>query len=388
MSKPVQSPPREKCRVAWSRLNAICPYFTMFPLDFPLDVLAANARDGEWVLDPFCGRGTTNFAARLLGLPTIGIDSSPVAVALSQAKLVSTSVAEIMAVARRILDETPDPEDVPSGEFWELAYHGRVLRDLCRIREGLQRDSNSPARIALRAIILGALHGPQSKSGLSYFSNQAPRTYAPKPAYSVRFWREHSLLPKEVDVLEVIRIRAQRYYGEPLPEARGRILFGDSRDPVVKSSLLGVLGTHTRGFSWVITSPPYYGMRTYIPDQWLRNWFLGGPPTVDYSCTGQLSHSSVEGFCQELNDVWRTIEETSNPDAALIVRFGCINSKKIDPREIIERSLCGTGWSIRRITPAGVARKGRRQANHFSRVPPAPPLEFDVYACLSRGGSA
>ena len=44
-------------------------------------------------------------------------------------------------------------------------------------------------------------------------------------------------------------------------------------------------------FDWVITSPPYYGMRTYIPDQWLRNWFVGGPDAVDYTNRDQVVHS-------------------------------------------------------------------------------------------------
>lgn len=77
---------------AKGRLNAICPYFTMFPLEFPLGVLR-DATPGQLVVDPFCGRGTTNYAARTLGLPSIGVDSSPVAVALSQAKLANTSLA-------------------------------------------------------------------------------------------------------------------------------------------------------------------------------------------------------------------------------------------------------------------------------------------------------
>ena len=40
-------------------LNSVCPYYTMFPLDFPLARLA-GASTGDWVLDPFCGRGSTN----------------------------------------------------------------------------------------------------------------------------------------------------------------------------------------------------------------------------------------------------------------------------------------------------------------------------------------
>ena len=47
------------------RLNSVCPYFTMFPLTFPYKVLI-NAKRTDIVCDQFCGRGTTNFAARLL----------------------------------------------------------------------------------------------------------------------------------------------------------------------------------------------------------------------------------------------------------------------------------------------------------------------------------
>src|SRR5947207_3324480 len=87
-------------------LNAICPYYTMFPLDFPRRILK-TAREGDWVLDPFCGRGSTNFAARLCGLGSIGIDSNPVAVAIARAKLVSVSPAALVITCRNILENQP-----------------------------------------------------------------------------------------------------------------------------------------------------------------------------------------------------------------------------------------------------------------------------------------
>src|SRR5271168_5332899 len=68
------------------RLNGLAPYYTMFPLRFPFEALA-NAKPGEYVLDPFCGRGTTVLAARLRGLPSFGVDSNPVAGAIAAAKL-------------------------------------------------------------------------------------------------------------------------------------------------------------------------------------------------------------------------------------------------------------------------------------------------------------
>lgn len=186
----------------------------MFPLAFPYGILKSHAKLGEWVADPFCGRGTTNYAGRILNLPSIGIDSSPVAVAISEAKLVNTSPKSVVKAAARILDSCLEHTEIPEGEFWSCAFHPNVLHTLCRLREGLLVECRSQARKALRAIILGALHGPRPKTKASYFSNQMPRTYAPKPRYAVKFWKNHSLKPEQIDVLQIIEERAVRYYSE------------------------------------------------------------------------------------------------------------------------------------------------------------------------------
>mgnify|MGYP002348451527 FL=1 len=196
-------------------LNGICPYFTMFPLTFPLAILTRHGRQGDSVLDPFCGRGTTLYAARLRGMAACGLDSNPVAVAISRAKLANVAPVQMVRAAARILRKSVEPIEVPDGEFWRLAFSPAVLRDLCRLRQELLTDCRSDARRALRAIILGALHGPLTKTTPSYFSNQCPRTFAPKPAYAVRFWKTRRLLPPRVDVLGVIQRRAERFYAEP-----------------------------------------------------------------------------------------------------------------------------------------------------------------------------
>src|SRR5690349_2261633 len=79
----------------WLRLNAVCPYYTMFPLDFPLGQLRLYP-DARRVLDPFCGRGTTLYAARLTGRQAVGIDINPVAVAIARAKTVQASAAAVV----------------------------------------------------------------------------------------------------------------------------------------------------------------------------------------------------------------------------------------------------------------------------------------------------
>jgi hypothetical protein len=154
-----------------TQLNAVCPYFTMYPLDFPLRVLPSEPKSQSWVFDPFCGRGTTNFAARLKGLPSVGFDSSPVAAAIASAKLVNTDFESVVKCAESILYDAPDPVNVPNDTFRTWAFSITTLVQLCRIREALARDNTGPERQMLTAIVLGALHGPRCKTVSSYCSN-------------------------------------------------------------------------------------------------------------------------------------------------------------------------------------------------------------------------
>jgi hypothetical protein len=359
-----------------TRLNGISPYFTMFPLDFPFGILQRYARDGDWVLDPFCGRGTTNYAARLLGLPSVGIDSNPVAAASAAAKLVNVSPSAIVRAAEEILETVAEPRIVPQGEFWQWAFHADTLSLICRLREGISADCRSDARTALRAIILGALHGPRPKSRPAYFSNQAQRTYAPKPNYAVKFWKDRNLAPEAVDVIRIIEERAHRFYGSETTTARGSIRLGDSRCPGAFADCPDV------GFTWVITSPPYFGMRTYLPDQWLRLWFLGGPDRVEYSQDGQIEHRGPVRFIEELRHVWNLVGDVSAVGAHLVVRFGGINDRKVDPMVLLNESLKETRWVIDGCETAGSSAKGRRQALHFAHCRSQPIEEHDLWTTL------
>jgi hypothetical protein len=355
-------------------LNSICPYFTMYPLDFPLRVLASESRKNKWVYDPFCGRGTTNLAARLNGMPSVGIDSSPVAAAIAKAKVVEASVKSVVDCATQILSDARDPEDIPKGQFWKWAYNGTTLYQICQFREELLRDCGSSRRKILRAIVLGALHGPRCKTQPSYFSNQCPRTFAPKPAYAVRYWKQRKLKPPKVDILAIIRKRAERFLSVALPMPDGMVFQRDSRK-WIDSSFEGL-------FSWVITSPPYYGMRTYIPDQWLRYWFVGGPSTVDYSSRPKdMQHSSPEDFSKQLRSVWLNAARMSKDDAKLVCRFGGIHDRQQDCIEILKSSFRDSGWKLATIKNAGSALDGRRQATQFGTDQKKHPRkEYDVYA--------
>ncbi|MCL1034970.1 DNA methyltransferase [Elizabethkingia anophelis] len=359
------------------RLNTICPYFTMFPLSFPYRVLQKTKKT-DVVYDPFCGRGTTNFAARLLGLNSYGIDSNPIAHAVAQSKLQHVDQNQIYSRCVDILEEH-DPIDIPQGDFWELAYHPNTLINICKLRNYfINEELLDDIDISLRALILGILHGPKMKTQPSYLSNQMPRTFSTKPNYSIQYWRKNMLMPSEVNLLDLVERRSKYIFNEhQLKKVDGAILLGDSRS---------LTNTFENKITRVITSPPYYGMSTYEQDQWLRNWFLGGSSQVDYTNQAQLKHGSESVFVNDLAKVWANTAPKCMPDAKLIIRFGALPSKsKKTPRELIKESLeiADCGWKISSIRSAGEPKSANRQANQFKGTTGNYVEEIDVYATLN-----
>jgi hypothetical protein len=346
-------------------LNAICPYFTMFPLEYPLGVLKQYVKDLPVVMDPFCGRGTTLFAGRKLGLAARGIDSSPIAVAVARAKLADVNKAKSLELAKRYVEEHANA-DVPDNAFFRAAFHADVLQKICAIREGLlrvQRDTDTA--VILRAAMLGCLHGPLSKSPerLSYFSNQMPRTFSSKPDYSVRYWKEKNLVAPALDVLKVLERKLVRLDHAPLSQtsALTDVRKGDSRKAAS-------LPAGNRDFSVVVTSPPYYGMRTYVEDQWLRNWFLGGPDCVIYGQSTQLEHNGVTTFAESLGKVWKNMARTTAERLDMHIRFGIIPSSRVDAKALMRASLESSGvrWEEVSVRSAKTAASGKRQADHMA----------------------
>jgi hypothetical protein len=286
----------------------------------------------------------------------------------------------VIALAERLIRDNAALVEIPRARFWRSAYHSKTLTDVCAIREGLFGMRNDTAAI-LRAIMLGSLHGPLTKKpdNASYFSNQMPRTFASKPRYSVKYWTRESLKPPQTDVVSVIRRRAERALSRRLRSTTATpvdVRCSDSRTNAAFDYL-------PRKISHVITSPPYYGLRTYSQDQWLRHWFLGGPAEVDYSAKVGMDHGSPELFAQSMAQVWNRIGEHARDSARLYVRFGGIPSRAADPDEIFKDSLASSShpWRIVTRHSALNADAGKRQAQQM-RATKSPVTEFDYVVHL------
>ncbi len=301
------------------RLHALCPYFAMFPESFAATWIERLTSMGQYVLDPFCGRGTAPFQALLMGRRAVASDVNPVAYCVTRAKTNAPSAAS----ARRRLSmleaafrpEEWEPRRRALPEFFHEAYRPGALRQILFLRDHLKwRRSDTDCMLA--ALVLGALHGETDKSD-SYLSNQMPRTISTKPDYSVRFWRRHRSIAPERNAFALLRsVVSYRYESEP-PARNALVVHTDMRE----LSRLG--STLPKTIRCVITSPPYFDVTSYEEDQWLRLWFLGGAPRPTYHKVSRDDRYEVKdkywGF---IADFWRMLGRVLAPRSDVVVRLG------------------------------------------------------------------
>lgn len=343
------------------RFHALCPYFAMFPESFAERWINELSKPGDIVLDPFCGRGTTPFCAVLLGRRAIASDVNDVAACVTRAK---TAPPSLPTLRRRItqLQNRFDGRQwthlaASQPEFFHYAFSSRTLQQVLYLRHNLAwQSSHVDGMVA--SLVLGSLHG-ESETSKSYFSNQMPRTISTKPAYSVRFWQERSLRPPERDVFAILAQRATFRYETPPPCGKATVLQTDVRQ---LPSRLRRLRAPIR---CVVTSPPYFDTTNFEEDQWLRLWFLGGPPKPTIGRQSRDDRHGHKGrYWQFIADMWRSLGVLVAPKGRVIIRLG---SPRMKPEALV-RGLAGSAACARRrveLELTEVSRIRRRQTDTF-----------------------
>jgi hypothetical protein len=361
-----------------NRFHALCPYYAMFPEEFAERWIDKLTRRNDVVLDVFSGRGTTPFQALLMERQAVAVDVSPVAYCITKAKTNAPSLELLMARLGRLMASyvrAPRGIESPSlPNFFRYAYKAETLRQLLFFRRNLNwRTSNVDCMIA--TLILSALHGEMDRSE-NYLSNQMPHAISTKPKYSVKYWRANKLSAPERDVFSVIGGLAMYRYSSPLPEGNAHVMLDDMR-ALPSRTLIA-----TQKPRLTITSPPYFDVTNFEEDQWLRNWFLGGPPHPTYSrLTADNRHSSADNYWTLIGDMWRVLGEVMTSRAHVVMRFGAIGA---NVERMISQLEGSAVFSGRRVTVADteVSEIRRRQTDTFRPGSTGCRVEVDCHFVL------
>lgn len=291
---------------AMGRWSTLGPYYAMFPVEFVRHAVEAFCPSGGAVLDPFCGRGTVPYVAKVTGRPSLGTDLNPVAFLFSSAK--TDPEPSVQAVLDRVVDVTKAvmPGDlVPENEFQTWAWCPPALGFLRAARRLLDWQRSRCDR-TLMAVILVHLHG---KTG-NAISNQMHQTKGMAPDYALRWWGERKMAPPDIDPGAYFASKVRWRYRHGIPGGpTAEIVLGDARDVLPRTS---------RRFAMLLTSPPYRNVTNYRVDNWIRLWMLGEGPLPSWEVSQRYGHR--ERYAGLLSDVFRAASRLLLPDAPVYVR--------------------------------------------------------------------
>lgn len=284
------------------------PYYAMFPVSFAREIIGSYSNPGDVVVDPFCGRGTTNYVAQALGRNSYGCEVNPVGWIYAVTK--TSPAKKALDVVRRIeeIGDLREPGDYEAENlFQQWAWCPDVLAFINSARRSLDWKGSKIDR-TVAAILLVYLHG---KIG-GGISNQMRQSKSMSPDYAVRWWQNRQMTAPIIDPVSYLSERVLWRYKKGVFESsvKTKIFFGDARD--------GLGYYRGEKASLVLTSPPYLGVTNYEYDNWIRLWALGGASLPSWSQAQR--YGSREKFTKLINDVFSKLSSNTVESAVIVVR--------------------------------------------------------------------
>jgi DNA modification methylase len=224
---------------------------------------ALSPRAGT-VLDPFCGSGTVPVEARLAGRRAVGVDLSPLAIALAGLKASAPGLAwtrDIERAAEQVAEHAETRRQKRAGATRRYPdedvalFEPHVLLELDGLRAGIERVEPTALRRAL-LLVLSASLTKFSKRGGDTTHLGAPKRIA--SGYPIKFFvkKAHEL---ELRLGEAAALLPPDAIAPRLAVADARKLFRVSDKSV----------------DLVVTSPPYPGVYDYVEHHRARMRWLG-----------------------------------------------------------------------------------------------------------------
>ena len=218
------------------------------------------------ILDPFSGRGTVALEAALSKRIAIASDSNPLAMRVTQAKLLPVDLAEVTLLLQQINIDAPVALD-RYDEYFAPFYDCDTYRELCNLRRVIQRNpSRSTAFVELLALSL--LHGHSSGFFSVYSFPQAALT--PEAQTDLNNRRLQTPEYRAV-VPRLIRKAASALRDGEM----SRLASMEQHLSLVHSDARNLTHVPTASVDLVVTSPPRPIARDWVGEQWLQLWFAG-----------------------------------------------------------------------------------------------------------------
>jgi hypothetical protein len=307
-------------------------YRACFKPQLPRFFIQRLTAPGDFVHDPFMGRGTTVLEAALLGRIPCGCDINPLSLCLARPRLEPPSLADVESRLSTINWSTHDefPEDLL------VFYHPETLREICALKKYLLRESVAPldpvdAWIRMTAINRLTGHSPGFFSVYTMPPNQAVTLQVQRKINA----RRNQTPPRRI-VPAIILKKTRKLLRDCSPAERAALAPAARNAILLTDNARATPRIPDRSVSLVVTSPPFLDVVNYAGDNWLRCWFIG----VDSAAVALTVPKKLEDWQSAMTAVFVELFRILRPGGHVAFEVGEVRGGAIKLEEAV--IPCGT----------------------------------------------
>ena len=202
-----------------------------------------DLKNGAWVLDPFCGGGTTLLACKEWGINSQGYDILPFSVFLTNVK---TRVYRPESLRKRLIELRTEKgraiDDLPDIKLVDKAFSPSVKKELLRLKNKIASIPNMEERSFFMLTLLSILESVSRTARGGGFLRIVEKN-VPAKSVKKRFFAKAEAMINDVKIFNA---------DQKSPGVDTSVALGDSRNFPARKK-----------FDAIITSPPYPNRHDY-----------------------------------------------------------------------------------------------------------------------------
>ncbi len=279
-------------------------YRGCFKPQLPAYFIDRLSKPGDFIYDPFSGRGTTAVEAALMGRNVIANDVNPLSAMLTRPRLEVPLIANIDVRLRAIKLGAKRTNDIDLSMF----YHPDTERELLNLRawlterhdSGIEDDADRWIRMVATNRLTG--HSPGFFSAYTLPPNQAVSAES-----QIKINEKTGKAPEYRNVRELILRKSMQLQSEINAAARWRLQQAAAQAQFHRGPATLTSGIADHSVQLTVTSPPFLNVVQYAKDNWLRCWFNGlDAATIGAGITMATSVNDWSAVMQEvLGELYR-----------------------------------------------------------------------------------
>lgn len=295
-------------------------YRACFKPQLPRFFIEQLTSEGDSVLDPFMGRGTTLIEAILMNRFGVGCDINPLSNVLCGPRFNPPTLDQVEKRLEK-LDLSYDgdlPEDL------DVFFQEDTLKELCALRSYFAEKASKKDAVDrfIQMVATNRLTG-HSKGFFSVYTLPPNQAVTADRQRLINAKREQE--PEYRDVKKLIlkksksllkNLEADDYESFKQYGRKSKIVIGSSSD---------AKGIKAGSIDLVVTSPPFLDVVDYASDNWLRCWFNNlEPDTIPISI-----HRNVESWSAEMTETFKRMVKLLKKGAYVAFEVGEVRKGKI-----------------------------------------------------------